>query len=102
MCLFAVQSPHPGRRHRTHEGEGEGRDDVLLDEILGAGRVADLDLFNRVQLCEVLRMCRRSPTTLAAGRTLFAASLARRRTRNDADRLTKYLGRFGLRWADVG
>ena len=54
------------------------------------------------QLCEVLRVCRRSATLSAAGRVLFAASLVRRRTRNDADRLAKYLGRFGLRWADVG
>ena len=31
-----------------------------------------------------------------AGRVLFSRSLARRTTRNDADRLRKYLARFGL------
>jgi transcriptional regulatory protein RtcR len=91
------------RAHWRHlEGEADSPDDALLDELLGPERVSGLDLFDRVQLSEVLSVCRRSPTLSAAGRTLFAASLARRRTRNDADRLAKYLGRFGLRWADVG
>jgi transcriptional regulatory protein RtcR len=38
----------------------------------------------------------------AAGRTLFAASRAKKRSANDADRLRKYLDRFGLGWGDVG
>jgi hypothetical protein len=34
-----------------------------------------------------------------AGRTLFRASRTRRASANDADRLRKYLQRFGLDWA---
>ena len=33
-----------------------------------------------------------------AGRQLFQASRAQRTVVNDADRLRKYLGRFGLDW----
>jgi len=36
-----------------------------------------------------------APSLSAAGRALFARSLAQRTTRNDADRLRKYLARFG-------
>jgi hypothetical protein len=36
-----------------------------------------------------------------AGRTLFAASRASKGSVNDADRLRKYLGRFGLTFAAI-
>jgi transcriptional regulatory protein RtcR len=77
-----------------------GREQVL-NEVLGAEGTAELDLFDRVQLAEVLRVCRASPTQSAAGRALFARSRQRRASPNDADRLAKYLKRFGLRWAEV-
>ncbi len=62
---------------------------------------AELDAFDRVQLAEVIRTCRQSPSLSAAGRTLFAVSRAQKASRNDADRLRKYLDRFGLGWDDV-
>ena len=37
----------------------------------------------------------------AAGRALFAASRAQKTSSNDADRLGKYLARFGLDWDQV-
>lgn len=55
-----------------------------------------LDRFDRVQLADVLTVCRAARTLSEAGRVLFAESLARRSTRNDADRLRKYLARFEL------
>jgi transcriptional regulatory protein RtcR len=75
--------------------------EAVLDEVLGAAAASELDLFDRAQLAAVLRVCRASPTQSAAGRTLFAASRAKRKSRNDADRLAKYLARFGLKWADA-
>jgi len=36
-----------------------------------------------------------------AGRTLFAVSRDAKAKPNDADRLKKYLARFGLAWDDV-
>lgn len=60
-----------------------------------------IDLFDRAQLAAVIRTCRACPTASAAGRTLFAASRAAKASQNDADRLRKYLARFGLDWAAV-
>jgi transcriptional regulatory protein RtcR len=60
-----------------------------------------IDLFDRVQLAQVVTTCRESASLSEAGRMLFAASRARRASVNDADRLRKYLARFGLDWDAV-
>ncbi len=73
----------------------------LVDSLLGAGRAAQLDRFERVQLEDVLRVCRSARSLSEAGRTLFAASRSSRSTTNDADRLRKYLGRYGLSFAEI-
>ena len=44
----------------------------------------------------MIAVCAAQPTLSAAGRVLFARSLEEKRSRNDADRLRKYLRRFGL------
>jgi transcriptional regulatory protein RtcR len=64
--------------------------------VLSAEELASVDAFDRAQLAEVVRACRRSASLSEAGRTLFAASRQRRSSTNDADRLRKYLARFGL------
>lgn len=69
----------------------------LVDATLGA-QARQLDPFDRVQLEEVLRVCREKRSMSEAGRHLFAATLAQKTTKNDADRLRKYLKRFGLDW----
>jgi transcriptional regulatory protein RtcR len=76
-------------------------DDSLLTAILGSERAAELDRFDRVQLAEVLRISRKSKTLSEAGRRLFDISRTRKTSPNDADRLRKYLGRFGLAWDDL-
>ena len=60
-----------------------------------------LDRFDEVQLREVIKGCQSSKTLSEAGRQLFAISRTRRKTANDADRLRKYLARFGLDWKRV-
>jgi transcriptional regulatory protein RtcR len=70
--------------------------DVLSPEVWEA-----LDLFDRAQLAEVIRVCRESRSVSAAGRTLFARSRLAKSTGNDADRLRKYLLKFGLTFEDV-
>ncbi|MFT4513815.1 MAG: transcriptional regulatory protein RtcR, partial [Planctomycetota bacterium] len=77
-------------------------DDNLLEELLGHARVEQLDRFDRVQLAEVVRTCRRHRSLSAAGRELFAASRARRASTNDTDRVRKYLARFDLDFASLG
>ena len=72
-----------------------------LDGILSPERADALDPFDRVQLVHVVDTCRRSRSLSEAGRTLFAASLAKRASSNDADRLRKYLQRFDLTWQEL-
>jgi transcriptional regulatory protein RtcR len=72
-----------------------------LAPLLGEEAAALIDPFDRVQLAETIRICRASRSLSEAGRALFAASRLRRSSANDADRLRKYLARFGLDWAAV-
>ncbi|SMO69802.1 RNA repair transcriptional activator RtcR family protein [Paracoccus laeviglucosivorans] len=74
-------------------------DEVLLAEVLPDS--ARLDEFDRAQLAAVIRACRECANLSAAGRRLFAMSRAEKASQNDADRLRKYLSRFGLDWAAV-
>jgi transcriptional regulatory protein RtcR len=67
-----------------------------LSPLLGDAEAARLDRFDRVQLADVVEVCSFTPSLSAAGRVLFAHSLAARSSRNDADRLKKYLARWGL------
>ena len=77
---------------------GQSNDDYkLVADVLGDG-ASDVDPFDLVQLAEVIRVCRTSSSLSAAGRTLFAVSRSKRKTQNDADRLRKYLSKFGLEW----
>jgi transcriptional regulatory protein RtcR len=89
-----------GERAPAVSPRGDG-DDALLAGLLGHERLAALDRFDRVQLAEVLRCCRRHGSLSGAGRELFAVSRLQRATANDADRLRKYLARFGLDIAAV-
>src|SRR5262249_15557829 len=81
--------------------EPGGADGTLLEQFLGSERAEQLDRFDRVQLADVLKVCTQSATLSGAGRTLFAISRAERSTINDADRLRKYLARYGLDWQDL-
>lgn len=72
-----------------------------LEHYVDPARLGEIDPFDRVQLAEVIRICRRSRSLSEAGRTLFSASRSRRASSNDADRLRKYLQRFGLDWAGL-
>jgi transcriptional regulatory protein RtcR len=69
--------------------------------LLGDDAWRALDLFDRIQLEGVLAVCRRARTLSDAGRTLYQASREQRSVVNDADRLRKYLMRFGLSWEQV-
>jgi transcriptional regulatory protein RtcR len=89
------------RLRRKWTREDSRQEDDILNEVLGADKVAKVDLFDRVQLAEVLRVCRRARSMSEAGRILFAVSRQERKVTNDADRLRKYLVRFGLEWKHI-
>lgn len=67
----------------------------LLDDEL------ELDLFDRVQLKAVIDVCRSAQSLSDAGRRLFGVSRRNKATPNDADRLRKYLARFGIEWKQI-
>ncbi len=82
--------------------QSQARDGTaILGEVLDGDALTELDLFDRVQLAECIRICRDCRSLSEAGRMLFSASLARRTSANDADRLRKYLARFGLDWRSI-
>jgi transcriptional regulatory protein RtcR len=60
-----------------------------------------VDPFERVQLEHVIDVMQRARSLSDAGRLLFSASRQQKRTSNDADRLRKYLARYGLDWKSV-
>ncbi|BEP71004.1 MULTISPECIES: RNA repair transcriptional activator RtcR [unclassified Variovorax] len=87
-----------------HEGTGASvaaDDEVDLEALLGEETFAALDLFDRLQLEAVVRVCRPARSLSEAGRQLFQASRTQRSVVNDADRLRKYLAKMGLDWARV-
>ncbi len=81
-------------RLRAGWGEAPSR----IERLLGA---VELDRFDRVQLEDVLAVCATSRSLSEAGRALYATSRLQKASHNDADRLRKYLARFGIGWDDV-
>ena len=78
------------------------KDPLDHHSLLAADRIAQLDRFEQTQLEDALAACLEARSLSEAGRRLFSASRTRRTTANDADRLRKYLARFGLSWQDLG
>jgi transcriptional regulatory protein RtcR len=83
------------------DSPGESPSPADLQEFLDERRLEELDLFDRAQLAFVVEVCRRSRSLSDAGRTLFGASRARKIFSNDADRLRKYLARFGVEFSRI-
>ena len=86
------------RLRRSWGPAAAGQHATSLDDVLPLEELARIDPFDRVQLAEVIRVCRNSRTLSEAGRRLFAASRQTKRNANDADRLRKYLARFNIDW----
>ncbi len=66
--------------------------------VLSDAQWGEIDPFDRAQLKFVITTCQDSKTLSEAGRKLFSVSRIKRSKLNDADRLKKYLARFGLNW----
>jgi transcriptional regulatory protein RtcR len=99
-ALVEEETARLQRQWRTSAQSASGEQGVDLEALLGEQAQA-LDLFDAVQLRAVVAVCRRSRSLSEAGRTLFAVSRDAKAKPNDADRLKKYLARFGLAWDDV-
>jgi transcriptional regulatory protein RtcR len=86
---------------RSMKGEKNAENTDELERFLSKDELEKLDLFDRMQLAKVIKICAASNTLSEAGRTLFSTSRNRKTTTNDADRLRKYLARFGLDWRQL-
>ncbi len=89
----------PGSRPADASGDNSP-DDATLAALLGE-TWASLDRFDQLQLRSVIALCRQSHSLSDAGRQLFNQSRNQRSVINDADRLRKYLLKFGLTWEAV-
>ncbi len=76
----------------TINDSGNDNLQALLDDEL----YQQLDLFERIQLKEVVNICRRSRSMADAGRKLFDKSRLQQSSNNDSQRLRAYLKKYGL------
>lgn len=79
----------------------KNQDELMLKQVLGNEQASMLDRFDKVQLADVLKVIRETKTLSGAGRKLFAISRQSKKITNDADRLRKYLAKFGLKWKEI-
>ena len=73
----------------------------ILMEVIDAEKIAELDRFEKVQLADVLMVCKNSRNISEAGKKLYAVSRKNKKNKNDADRLRKYLSRYDINWTDL-
>lgn len=88
------------RLNRAWSGFDEHNDDGL-NSVLPAETLAELDVFDRVQLAEVVRVCKASQSLAEAGRTLFNHSRQQKTSVNDSHRVKQYLQKFGLSFQEL-
>lgn len=88
------------RNWGTGANDAGGTGELLLG-VMDQCQIDAIDRFDRVQLAEVIRVCRASKSLSAAGRDLYQVSRLAKQRPNDADRLRKYLQKFDLSWEQV-
>jgi transcriptional regulatory protein RtcR len=76
-------------------------DAIKLDEYIAPETLPLIDLFDQIQLKQVIAICKESANMAQAGRRLFNASRISKSSTNDSHRLRTYLQKFGLRFSDI-
>ncbi|MBL4603747.1 MAG: sigma 54-interacting transcriptional regulator, partial [Emcibacteraceae bacterium] len=88
------------RLNQTWNRSSDSKGDILKT-ILSEETLHELDLFDRLQLAQVINVCRDENSLSAAGRKLYSATRSKKKVANDADRLRKYLQKYGLSWVTI-
>ncbi len=78
----------------------EQKTTVLLNALLGE-KSQTLDLFDQLQLVQIIQICQTSSTLAEAGRKLFNISRIAKKNCNDSHRLRQYLKKFDLDFAMI-
>lgn len=73
----------------------------ILNERVSPKILDEMDLFDKLQLAEVMRVCKKSRSLAEAGRKLFDQSRIQKSSINDSHRLKQYLARFDLDFQSV-
>jgi transcriptional regulatory protein RtcR len=76
--------------------QDEPQTEASLTHYLTPEQIDNLDLFDRLQLKEVIRICKASRSLAEAGRELFNVSRDKKSSNNDSHRVKQYLHKFGL------
>lgn len=74
---------------------------TILENYLSQEHLSKIDLFDQLQLNEVIKVCKSSRSMAEAGRTLFNISRDKKSSINDSHRLKQYLQKFGLSFQDL-
>lgn len=74
---------------------------INLEDLLPGSSIEKFDLFDRLQLQNVIAVCRESNSLANAGRKLFDKSRQLKTASNDSHRLKQYLQKFGLSFSDL-
>ena len=72
-----------------------------LELLLSSAALEELDMFDRLHLSEVIRVCQQSRSMADAGRKLFNVSRNKKTSINDSHRLKQYLQKFDLTFQQV-
>lgn len=79
---------------------GNSTEETLLS-VMSQSQLAFVDPFDRPSLANAIHICRQSDSLSDAGRKLFSVSRQSRKTKNDTDRLKKYLAKYDVNWSDI-
>ncbi len=72
-----------------------------LKSYFSAEAIEKIDLFEQLQLAEVIQVCKNCKTIAEAGRILFNVSRLKKNSSNDTNRLKVYLKRFDLTFSEL-
>jgi transcriptional regulatory protein RtcR len=72
-----------------------------LKQLLGKQTFEQLDVFEQLQLQQVVAICKKSHSLAEAGRTLFNISRTSKRVQNDSHRLRQYLKKYEIQFVDI-
>lgn len=73
----------------------------LAEQLLNEEQLNAIDDFKLIQLEAVLAVCCKCRSIADAARILFPKSMALKKSKNDSDRLSKYLIKYEIEWSEI-
>lgn len=73
----------------------------ILDQILSAKQLSEMDLYDQKVLTSIVEVCRSATSMAEAGRKLFNVSRTSKASNNDSHRVKQMLAKYGLSFNQV-